>query len=119
MKDCALAHKNPLVSTTGHSELTDKEKDIIRTTWAKLSEIDTIGVDIFMRIFELIPEVKQFFPFKHAVGDALIHHPVLKSHAMRFFNAIGMTVHNLDAWEVNMSHLFIRYNVCSMCLFDT
>ena len=58
-------------------------------------------MDIFMRIFELIPHAKELFPLKTAVGEALVEHPYLKGHAMRFFNAIGMTVLHLDAWQVS------------------
>jgi hypothetical protein len=59
-----------------------------------------ISVDIFLRIFELVPYAKQFFPFRDEAEDALLKHPYFKGHAKRFFNALRMTVENLDAWEV-------------------
>ena len=89
------------VDQNGIPELTEKEKLIIRSSWEKLSlRTDDISVDIFLHIFQVRPDVKRFFPFKNAVGDALVNHPHFKGHAMRFINAIKMAVLNLDAWEV-------------------
>jgi len=85
-------------------DLTDREKELVRSTWIRLMErANEVSIDIFLRIFEKIPQAKQFFPFKNAVGDALLKHPYFKGHAMRFFNAVRMTVLNLDAWEVSIS----------------
>ncbi len=83
--------------------LTEAEKQIIYTTWAKLEpQADQIGVDIYLRIFELIPVAKQFFPFRDAVGEDLVKHPYFKGHTKRFFNAICMAVFNLEALEVSL-----------------
>jgi hypothetical protein len=102
-KSCIEQHEKKYGPRTGQYELTAVEKDNVRTTWAKLAERpDEISLDIFLRIFELIPKAKEFFPFRDAAGEALVEHPYLKAHAMRFFNAVGMTVLNLDAWEVSI-----------------
>ena len=102
IRDCSTGEKDQPELMADQYELTEKEKELVRTTWAVLSEQkDTVSVDIFMRIFELIPQAKEFFPFKNAIGEALVEHPYLKGHAMRFFNAIRMTVLNLDAWQVS------------------
>jgi hypothetical protein len=79
----------------------DEEKHVIRSTWKVLSsQTDTLATDIFLRIFELRPEIKDFFPFRTATGDALVQHPYFRGHSMRFINAVSMTVLNLGAWEV-------------------
>ena len=104
-------------------ELTEKENELVRTTWDVLSEQkDMVSVDIFMWICESIPQAKELFPFKNAVGEALVEHPYLKGHAMRFFNAIGMTVLNLDAWQVSSCNIKKLYfpnkqpGVCGLTL---
>jgi hypothetical protein len=96
-----MCNKTVLKPGSDQYELTEKEKRLVRATWAKLeNKAEEFSLAIFLKIFELIPEAKQLYPFKDAVGDALVEHPYLKGHAMRFFNAVGMTVVNLDALEV-------------------
>lgn len=82
-------------------DLTPKEKELVRGTWDILSQKrQHVACEIFLRIFELEPATKQLFPFRNAVGEALIKHPMFKGHATRFINAVHSTVNNLDAWEV-------------------
>ena len=98
-----MCNKNVTKPDSDQYELTEKEKKLVRATWAKLADkSNEVSVGIFLRIFDLIPHAKELFPFKNAVGDALMEHPYLKGHAMRFFNAVGMTVVNLDALEVGL-----------------
>ena len=82
-------------------ELTGREKEIVRITWDKLVErSEEMSVTLFLRIFELIPYTKQFFPFRDFVGDDLVKHPYFKGHGMRFINALRMAVLNMNAKEV-------------------
>ncbi len=89
-------------------QLTEHEKQIIHNIWPKLEpQADQIGIDIYFKIFEMIPVSKQFFPFRDAVGDDLLKNPYFKGHTKRFFNAIRMAVFNLEALDVSSQFRFL------------
>ncbi len=90
-------------------QLTEHEKQIIHNTWPKLEpQADQIGMDIYFKIFEMIPVSKQFFPFRDAVGEELLNDPYFKGHTKRFFNAIRMAVFNLEALDVSSQFSFLQ-----------
>ena len=60
------------------------KKDLIKQTWMLLEDdMENIGIQVFLRIFDQNPSVKLLFPFKDVWGDALITHPMFKAHANR------------------------------------
>ena len=61
------------------------KKDLIKQTWMLLEDdMENIGIQVFLRIFDQNPSVKLLFPFKDVWGDALITHPMFKAHANRW-----------------------------------
>ena len=66
------------------SQVSKAGKALIRETWMLLEDdMENIGIQVFLRIFDQNPEVKLLFPFKDCWGDALITHPMFKAHAKR------------------------------------
>ena len=60
------------------------KKDLIKQTWILLEDdMENIGIQVFLRIFDQNPEVKLLFPFKDVWGDTLLTHPMFKAHANR------------------------------------
>lgn len=55
-----------------------------------------IGKQIFLRIFDLKPEVKDMFPFRDSWGDRLINHPQFQAHAQRFMQTIEAAVDDVN-----------------------
>ena len=77
--------------------ITEEEKKVIRKTWNKLSnDISGLGVQIFLRIFVLKPDLKQLFPFRNDKGDELVSDAIFRGHASRFVQAIGAAIDNMD-----------------------
>lgn len=73
------------------------QKEAIRSSWALLgNDLERIGKQIFLKIFETNPQIKELFSFRCAWGDQLINHPDFKSHAARFMNIIQEGVNHLD-----------------------
>ncbi len=65
-------------------DLTAEERGLIRGTWDYIArDMDAVGVQIFLRIFDRRPAVKRLFPFRDVWGDALIRDPVFQAHAHR------------------------------------
>ena len=81
----------------------------MRSSWAALEpHASRLSADIFLRIFELRPDVKRFFPFREEVGEALVRNSHFKGHAMRFINAIRMSLSNLDALDLILLPTLVR-----------
>ena len=77
--------------------ITDDEKQIIRKNWNILSkDLSGLGVQIFLRIFVLKPDLKQLFPFRNYEGEELVADSVFRGHASRFVQAIGAAIDNMD-----------------------
>ena len=79
------------------SVVDDDEKALIRNTWKVLAvDLTGIGKQVFLKIFEMQPSVKQLFPFRHVWGDSLIGHPQFQAHVVRFMLAVGQAVEHMD-----------------------
>ena len=77
--------------------ITEDEQKVIRKTWNRLSkDLSRLGVQIFLRIFVLKPDLKQLFPFRDDEGDELVADTVFRGHASRFVQAIGAAIDNMD-----------------------
>lgn len=86
------------------------QKKVLRRTWTLLqNDLGSKGVKIFLRIFQLCPDAKSLFPFRHAEGDALLQHPQFKGHGLRFMKAVGVAIDNLDTLDIvlipSLTHL--------------
>ncbi|KAK3096804.1 hypothetical protein FSP39_003494 [Pinctada imbricata] len=86
----------------------ERDKQLVRRTW-RLMAVDLAGngSKVFLRIFELRPELKQLFPFRDVIGDELMKNPTFKGHASRFMQAVGAAVDNIDDWEAAFSPLLL------------
>ena len=77
--------------------LSPEQKQSIRTSWEVLQKNkEALGKQIFLKIFEEKPQLKDLFSFRYAWGDSLINHPDFKAHANRFMSIIQQGVQNLD-----------------------
>ena len=82
--------------------LSVEQKDSIRRSWEILKQDkETLGKQIFLKIFEEKPQLKDLFSFRCAWGDSLINHPDFKAHANRFMSIIDEGVENLDYLDRN------------------
>ena len=93
------------VPVTGPSSrngpLTKEEKLAIRSSWEVVSlNREHIGRQIYLRLFEQKPEVKDLFSFREAWGDELITHPDFRSHIIGFMAAVQKGIEELDSLEL-------------------
>ena len=97
-----------IYSTQEETYFTAKQKKLVRETWSKIHEHQTdMGVEIFLKLFQLKPETKTLFPFRDLDGDTLLSDATFRSHATRFMFAIGSTVSHLDALDVSCGTMFV------------
>lgn len=77
--------------------ITPEDKRLVRKTWNRLSrDMPGLGVNIFLRIFVLKPDLKQIFPFRDFGEDDLVTDSCFRGHASRFVQAIGAAIDNMD-----------------------
>ena len=77
--------------------IADDDKQLVRKTWNRLSkDLSGLGVQIFLRIFVLKPDLKQLFLFRRYEGRELVADSVFRGHASRFVQAIGAAIDNMD-----------------------
>ena len=94
---------------TSNSGFTDRQKIIVRKTWKILAtDLTGRGSKVFVKIFELNPNVKALFPFRNVNDtDQLLLDTNFKGHASRFMNAVGAVVDNMDNLEESLALLLI------------
>ncbi|XP_060062631.1 neuroglobin-like [Ylistrum balloti] len=98
----------PGSSDTGTKFVTDKQRTIIKNTWKKMcNNITGHGIKVFLRIFQLHPNVKQLFPCRDKEGDDLLRDQNFKGHASRFMQAVGAAVDNIDHIEEVLTPLLL------------
>jgi len=79
-------------------QMTVEAKDRIRSTWPLLSHDPYgIGARVFLRIFQLAPDVRKLFNFDGMSETELVDNGLFRIHASRFIRAIDLAVNNLDA----------------------
>ena len=77
--------------------LSPEQKESIRRSWEVLEKNkEVLGKQIFLKIFEEKPQLKDLFSFRCVWGDSLINHPDIKAHAMKFMTILQEGVKNLD-----------------------
>ena len=64
--------------------LTEPEKKLIRETWILMEpQMAAMGSQVFLWIFETVPNLKELFPFKDTPTEDLENHPVFRNHSYR------------------------------------
>jgi len=93
-----------------HEFLSDDEKELVVATWRKLANDPVaIGIDVFLRIFDLAPDARRAFPSFNDMSDSqLIDNVVFRSHATRFVRAVDFVMSNLDALDVIVVENLVR-----------
>jgi len=94
-----------------HEFLSDAEKQLVMTTWRQLQSTDPvgIGIDVFLRIFQLAPDARHAFPSFDALSNSqLINNVIFRSHATRFVRAVDFVMSNLDALDVIVVENLVR-----------
>ncbi|XP_074053087.1 hemoglobin subunit zeta-like isoform X2 [Macrotis lagotis] len=91
-----------LNSNTVTMSLTNTEKTIIVSIWAKIAtHVDSIGVEALERLFASYPQTKTYFPHFDLHPDSA----QLRSHGSKVANAIGDAVKNIDNIEKALAKL--------------
>jgi hypothetical protein len=65
-------------------------------------QLDEIGVEIFLRIFEIAPETRDAFPMFRRISERsmLVSNVVFRCHARRFVRAVQSVVDNIDLLDM-------------------
>jgi len=80
--------------------LTDQQKRIIVKNWRYLSgDLSGRGSRIFQLIFVRNPRVRSLFSCGHLHGDELVADERFRGHALRFMQAVGGVVDNLENYS--------------------
>ncbi|KAH3706564.1 hypothetical protein DPMN_065951 [Dreissena polymorpha] len=89
-------------------EISQEDMVIVRRTWPYLCKnLQDNGLQVFLRIFEIAPEIKHLFHVENVRHTELIKNATIKGHASRFMNAIGAAVDNLDDLDSRFAKLLI------------
>ncbi|ESO86863.1 hypothetical protein LOTGIDRAFT_72750, partial [Lottia gigantea] len=78
--------------------LTDRQKELVLESWQIVQgDLDKVGVDMFMRLFQTQPDVQDVFvPFKGKSADDLKDSKQLKSHATRVMGTVEKSLANIE-----------------------
>jgi len=86
--------------------LTKQHKKVLAENWEILSsDLSGRGSRIFHQIFGRNPLIKSIFSFGHLDGDELTADPRFKAHALRFMQAMGIVVENIDNYSEALTPL--------------
>ncbi|XP_045191259.2 neuroglobin-like [Mercenaria mercenaria] len=92
--------KSTIIGINSLNELAPAERHIVRRTWPTLvKDIQGNGLQVFLRIFELCPEVKELFYLENVRLSEIARNVIIKAHGARFISAIGAAVDNLDDFD--------------------
>lgn len=88
--------------------MSESEKRLVKKTWKYMAKnMSANGAKVFLRIFELKPDLKQLFPFRNDDGESLINDPNFTGHASRFMQAVGAAIDNIHNLHVFFGPLLI------------
>ncbi|XP_053406615.1 uncharacterized protein LOC123548093 [Mercenaria mercenaria] len=77
-------------------DLTENEILIVKSTWNYMTtDLSGNGLQVFLKIFELCPEVKKLFHVDNVRLSEVARNEAIKAHGARFLNAIGAAVNSL------------------------
>jgi hemoglobin-like flavoprotein len=94
-------------SIKGPIQLSSKERQIVRQTWpALVNDLQGNGLQLFLRIFELCPEVKALFHVDNVRHSQLARNVNIKAHGKRFISAIGAAVDSVDEFDKEDNEFF-------------
>ncbi len=95
-KSGSLTHLSEL-SVSLCLALSREERRLVTESWNILKKnSQAVGKRVFLRIFEIRPQIKNLFDFRDEWGDALLKHPQFIAHAQRFMTVIGEVVSSLS-----------------------
>jgi len=79
---------------------TTEERGIITKTWERMTnDIQGNGMQVFLRIFEIAPDIKSLYSIQHVRPRDVVHNAVIIGHASRFMQAIGAAVVRINECE--------------------
>ncbi|XP_060565605.1 neuroglobin-like [Ruditapes philippinarum] len=94
------------LSQLNQNDLTCKEKRIVKETWTYMTkDLAENGLQVFLRIFELCPDVKKLFHVEDVRHSELSKNKQIRAHGQRFILAIGAAVHCLNDEETDKDEL--------------
>ena len=80
--------------------VTAEERLIVTKTWKLMTnDLQGNGMQVFLRIFEIAPEIKTLFSIQHVRHRDVVRNVVIKGHASRFMQAIGAAVDRINECE--------------------
>ncbi|XP_052771032.1 neuroglobin-1-like [Mya arenaria] len=89
-----------------NSDISEDESGIVKRTWSVLAkDLQGNGMQVFLRIFEIHPEIKKLFKVENVRHSELARNIVIKGHAARFMSAIGAAVDNIDDLDNTLAQL--------------
>ena len=96
--------------------MSDNEIRIIRDSWKIIdAHFDKCGIELFLRIFELRPEAKEYFTFKDKCGDVLIADVQFQMHSKRFMKAVGSMVDHADSPDLTLYPILLQLGEVHVC----
>lgn len=88
--------------------MSESEKRIVKKTWKYLARDMTFyGTRVFLRIFELKPDLKALFPFHNKEDEALVNDQNFIGHASRFMQAVGAAIDNINNLHLYFGPLLV------------
>lgn len=77
--------------------VTAEERLIVTKTWKIMArDLQGNGMQVFLRIFEIAPEIKRLFSIEHVRHSDVVRNVIIKGHASRFMQAIGAAVDRIN-----------------------
>jgi len=109
-------------SVPQHEFLSEQEKELLVGTWQRLADDPVgIGIDVFLRIFQLAPDARHAFPSFSCLTDTqLVDNVVFRSHATRFVRAVDFVMSNLNALDIIVVENLVRlgrHHCAAVCEF--
>lgn len=87
-------------------ELSAADRHTVQKTWPALaSDMQSNGLQVFLRIFELCPEAKALFSVENVRHSELARNVIIKAHGTRFVRAIAAVIENLDEFDQKENRL--------------
>lgn len=82
--------------------VTAEERLIVTKTWKIMSkDLPGNGMQVFLRIFEIAPEVKKLFSIEHVRHSDVVRNVIIRGHASRFMQAIGAAVDRINDYDAS------------------
>ncbi|XP_060588635.1 neuroglobin-like [Ruditapes philippinarum] len=94
------SQKSTSAVTANKIELLPRERVIVQRSWPALQkDLQGNGLQVFLKIFELCPEVKSLFSVENVRHSQLAKNAMIKAHGARFIKAIGVTINDNEEFE--------------------